>query len=563
MVTYKQLSEAVAWLLDCRPSEYVLWTGGDVSWWDGPPAWGVNAPLPSQSTVRAQGGFCAAAVSLIHRYLGITIPNPHDDERYDGGIVSYWAAYYDRSEWFSLSRDWPDGTIIMSPYQSEDAGDQGHIAVIWHWRGTPYVVEWIMSDGLTWDYTLEESNGWGGYQIAITPDRWIPGYQDGEAKPSPLPAPVSKEYPGDTADPDVVARWMALVAHADYNLPPVLPVMTSYVELTDAWTGPGDVKSVPGYLNNVDYDSYGYFQQRPSQGWGTYEQVTDATYALHKFCSTARNLADWEWSQSTSDPSVLGRWCQAVQRSAKPSQYRDKGYPAAIELIEGWEAGRDGSPPPDSPEEPEKPEEPDDTGGEAGSVRYGRYTFAAALSDQAAVDITNAAVAALEAREVDCLSLNGEWNIERASEYAVRAAEATLHTNVEPLDLLVVGKATHGLLSERAQAFDGWEPGNPIWRLWDDMDADTLKRVRDWALPYIAGAEGLEPELIKTIFEGVLMAIDAQRYSELLAEIEGGEHEDPPPAPQPEPTPEPEPGREPTLEEKVGILWAEYKKERS
>jgi hypothetical protein len=141
-------------------------------------------------------------------------------------------------------------------------------------------------------------------------------------------------YPGDNANPEDVAGWMAQVAKDEYALPGILPVMTSCVELTAAWTGPGDVKTVPGYLGAVDFDSLGYFQQRPSQGWGTPAQLTDANYALGAFCRAAAKFKDWEWNEDTTDAGLLGMWCQAVQRSAFPDAYRDKGYPMASKLLQ-------------------------------------------------------------------------------------------------------------------------------------------------------------------------------------------------------------------------------------
>ncbi len=147
------------------------------------------------------------------------------------------------------------------------------------------------------------------------------------------------EYPGDTATPTDVALYFASVA-ASYGLPRILPVMTSCVELTEAWTGPGNVRNVTGYLYAVDYWSVGYFQQQYDGnpdgtyfGWGTYEQLIDAEYAVHRFCQEARKFIDWEWHANTTDPDALGRWCQAIQRSAFPDAYRDKGYPMAVELL--------------------------------------------------------------------------------------------------------------------------------------------------------------------------------------------------------------------------------------
>lgn len=143
-------------------------------------------------------------------------------------------------------------------------------------------------------------------------------------------------YPGDTADPKEVATWMAWVAENEYNLPGILPVMTSCVELTQAWTGPGDVKTVPGYLSAQDHDSLGYFQQRPSQGWGTPEELVDADYALRAFLRAAKAIED-DSPASEATAAQLGAFCQAVQRSAYPDRYAELGYPMAMELLEDQE----------------------------------------------------------------------------------------------------------------------------------------------------------------------------------------------------------------------------------
>lgn len=67
-------------------------------------------------------------------------------------------------------------------------------------------------------------------------------------------------------------------------------------------------------LHYGDRDSQGLFQQRPSQGWGSVEQVTDPYYASRKFFSVLFNVADRD-----SMPPTLA--AQAVQRSAFPYAY--------------------------------------------------------------------------------------------------------------------------------------------------------------------------------------------------------------------------------------------------
>ena len=69
----------------------------------------------------------------------------------------------------------------------------------------------------------------------------------------------------------------------------------------------GIVESNLQNLNRGDRDSLGVFQQRPSQGWGTPQQVTNVTYAAGKFFEKfPGNWMSWE-------PGALA---QSIQRSA-------------------------------------------------------------------------------------------------------------------------------------------------------------------------------------------------------------------------------------------------------
>lgn len=143
-------------------------------------------------------------------------------------------------------------------------------------------------------------------------------------------------YPGDNANPIDVARWMQVVAVNDYALPGALPVMASYVELTSAWTAPGDIKTLPGYLFPVDACSVGYFQQQADDlgcgtfGWGIRAQLVRADFALRRFCEEAVKYKG-EYDANSADD--LGAWCQRVQNSALPDAYARKGYPAAVQLL--------------------------------------------------------------------------------------------------------------------------------------------------------------------------------------------------------------------------------------
>ncbi|MFD9517926.1 C40 family peptidase [Streptomyces sp. NPDC059979] len=67
-------------------------------------------------------------------------------------------------------------------------------------------------------------------------------------------------------------------------------------------------------LDHGDRDSLGLFQQRPSQGWGTREQIMDPVYSSTKFYDGLVKIKDWEQMPLTVA-------AQKVQRSGFPNAY--------------------------------------------------------------------------------------------------------------------------------------------------------------------------------------------------------------------------------------------------
>ncbi|MFF9153697.1 C40 family peptidase [Streptomyces sp. NPDC014846] len=67
-------------------------------------------------------------------------------------------------------------------------------------------------------------------------------------------------------------------------------------------------------LNYGDRDSLGLFQQRPSQGWGTAEQIRDPTYASEQFYKHLLKVNGWQQMTVTQA-------AQAVQQSGLPDAY--------------------------------------------------------------------------------------------------------------------------------------------------------------------------------------------------------------------------------------------------
>ncbi|HEX6682917.1 MAG TPA: hypothetical protein VF062_08990 [Candidatus Limnocylindrales bacterium] len=64
-----------------------------------------------------------------------------------------------------------------------------------------------------------------------------------------------------------------------------------------------------------DHDSIGLFQQRPSQGWGSPEQIKDQRYAADRFYTALLKVKGWEGMRVTDAG-------QRVQRSKYPEAYQ-------------------------------------------------------------------------------------------------------------------------------------------------------------------------------------------------------------------------------------------------
>ncbi|MFC4492802.1 hypothetical protein ACFPA8_01455 [Streptomyces ovatisporus] len=88
----------------------------------------------------------------------------------------------------------------------------------------------------------------------------------------------------------------------------------------------GWVESHMHNLNCGDRDSLGVFQQRPSAGWGTPEQILDPVYATNAFLDQAIP------NDANNPGFTAGELAQSVQRSAFPERY-DQSEGKAREMI--------------------------------------------------------------------------------------------------------------------------------------------------------------------------------------------------------------------------------------
>lgn len=148
------------------------------------------------------------------------------------------------------------------------------------------------------------------------------------ALPPPVPDPVCVAHAatvGSSAAPGATAAPSGEAGTADASLAPDqmanaatiaavgvrrgLPVRAVQVALATAMQE-SKLTNLPG----GDRDSIGLFQQRPSQGWGTEQQLADPRFAAGAFYTALLKVRGWQ----TMDLSAAA---QAVQHSALPEAY--------------------------------------------------------------------------------------------------------------------------------------------------------------------------------------------------------------------------------------------------
>ncbi|TWJ22140.1 hypothetical protein [Micromonospora endolithica] len=78
-----------------------------------------------------------------------------------------------------------------------------------------------------------------------------------------------------------------------------------------------------------DHDSQGLFQQRPSSGWGTVEQITDPEYSTLAFLKGLKQVDGWQDMPLTDA-------AQTVQVSAYPDHYAQWEQQAADLVAQHW-----------------------------------------------------------------------------------------------------------------------------------------------------------------------------------------------------------------------------------
>lgn len=95
-------------------------------------------------------------------------------------------------------------------------------------------------------------------------------------------------------------------------------VVTLITAIVEAW--------LYNYEPEVDADSGGMFQQRPSAGWGTYEEVRHKRKAIEAFLGVSEHSENAGLTQLVGDLDAWdpGTAAQAVQGSAFPDRYGEQ-----------------------------------------------------------------------------------------------------------------------------------------------------------------------------------------------------------------------------------------------
>jgi hypothetical protein len=140
-----------------------------------------------------------------------------------------------------------------------------------------------------------------------------------------LPNGVPSDQSTISLDDEQKANAAAIVkASQDMHLPPraaVIAVATSMQETK--LHNYGDL----GTAN--DHDSLGLFQQRPTSGWGSADQLTDPHYATTAFLKSLTEQSDWQHKPLTDA-------AQTVQVSAYGDRYAQWEKQAADLVQADW-----------------------------------------------------------------------------------------------------------------------------------------------------------------------------------------------------------------------------------
>ncbi|MER5705641.1 hypothetical protein ABT023_27355 [Micromonospora sp. NPDC002296] len=155
--------------------------------------------------------------------------------------------------------------------------------------------------------------------VAVQADK--PGVDEGKLIPHGVRGEQSRIDLGDEQTANVKAIVAATKKAGMDERAAVISVGTSLQE--------SKLENLGHLGDRNDHDSQGLFQQRPSSGWGTVEQITDPEYSTLAFLKGLKQVDGWQ-------DMPLTEAAQTVQVSAYPDAYAQWEQQAADLVAEHW-----------------------------------------------------------------------------------------------------------------------------------------------------------------------------------------------------------------------------------
>ncbi len=133
---------------------------------------------------------------------------------------------------------------------------------------------------------------------------------DTDSAAAPISPPPGGWQPIGTWDADQVSNAATIISVGNALGVPLRGQMIAIAAAIQE----SDLRNLPNLGPANDHDSLGLFQQRPSQGWGTPEQLTDPAYASTTFYQKLLSIPGWQ-TMALTDAA------QAVQHSDHGGAY--------------------------------------------------------------------------------------------------------------------------------------------------------------------------------------------------------------------------------------------------
>ncbi|MFI0793107.1 hypothetical protein ACH4OY_10455 [Micromonospora rubida] len=159
----------------------------------------------------------------------------------------------------------------------------------------------------------------GSVAVAVQADK--PGVDKGKLIPHGVRGAQSRIDLGDEQTANVKAIVAATKKAGLDERAAVISIGTSLQE--------SKLENLGHLGDSNDHDSLGLFQQRPTSGWGTPEQITDPEYSTLAFLKGLKQVDGWQ-------DMPLTEAAQTVQVSAYPDAYAQWEQQAADLVAEHW-----------------------------------------------------------------------------------------------------------------------------------------------------------------------------------------------------------------------------------